>query len=133
MSKLIASTNQCVENLLQIKTAIEQSKQNGMDDPNSIWDGLRDYSSLLGMASQTCASLEYHVSRKRIEMINKVKNEKIPASIMKDLIDAECKDLISIHNMAVSFHRDLEKICDSYRSMLSFLKQDMVKSSFTHS
>jgi hypothetical protein len=93
-------------------------------EPQALMIRLNDMASLISLAAQTTASLQYHFDTASMNAVQIAKKEGYSPAMAKTYINGYCAEIGSLYKYSERLGAGLVHIIDGVRSILSYCKQE---------
>lgn len=118
------------DHLFQMATEIHEILKIKMvgDDPNVYIERANEISSWMATTGKMLADARYHrdkaIKESVLTTLKDVKRSNLPASVMNELIKAECKEVNYLVNLIEQLDKETKYQCDLLRTLISNAKEE---------
>lgn len=113
-----------IKNNLEVIRKVMDAKA-GLDDPQGVATKLEALSNVLGLSAECIAYARKNLD-KRLSFLTTAKAyQGMSATDRKMVFSGEASEEIFMVNYSESLNKDVHYVCESVRSLLSYLKQEM--------
>jgi len=94
-------------------------------DITSVQNKLLSLTQVSGLCAESLSVATMLLEQSRLKVLDRIKNETYPASIMSKMIDAECANELGLVKYADRLNSAITHSIDGLRSVISLYKEEM--------